>query len=251
MNTNNAMIIKKRLPITILLAISLLLTTLAVPSSMVYAGEAPVDGDLSLEEGAKPYVQSAEDKKLLDEKNADVEANVPDDAGIVPFADTWYKLAIPLYTQSNGYYCGPATVKEVVQFHKGSSSSQATYAKKLGTTSDGTDMTKIPSVLSAESGRKYVYASIEDQATWKKRIIRNITGTKLAVVMDIKTTKDFWRYATSGHFLAIRGYKGTASTVSNVQMSDPHPDCSGEYYVKTAANAYKANNSHWRKAMIW
>lgn len=91
------------------------------------------------------------------------------------------ELAGPWFKQQNGYYCGPATVKQVLHYINNVSSTQDTYASELGTTSAGTDMTGIPGVLNSHiSGYEYNYYDIGTAATylygannahWRKAII--------------------------------------------------------------------------------
>lgn len=237
------------------LLVLMLCTTLF--SSTAFASETGVDGDLSLAEGAQEYIPTAEDIALEAEKTAEMEAYFAElkenNAGIsLAATNTWYYLSssFPLNKQETSYYCGPATVREVVRYHNGSASSQSTYASSLGTTTSGTDMTKIAPVLKSETGKNYVYADIVSQTRWETRIMNNINNTNMAVVMDIATDTSFWKYSTSGHFLPIYGYYGTTDDVVKVEMADPHPTYCSRYVV-TADNAYKANSNHWRQAMIW
>lgn len=42
----------------------------------------------------------------------------------------------PIYEQINRYYCGPATIKQAIQYITGSSASQETYGSNMGTNSE-------------------------------------------------------------------------------------------------------------------
>lgn len=68
------------------------------------------------------------------------------------------KLSVTNYRQDNDYYCGPANVKQVVQYLNGSSASQSTYASYMGTNStDGTYVYAIRNALNNYTSQSYSY----------------------------------------------------------------------------------------------
>ena len=159
-------------------------------------------------------------------------------------------MDVPVYTQINGYYCGPATVKEVLQYYNGTSSSQKTYAKELGTTKDGTDMTKIPDVLNNhENKNNYLYNQFDSWSDWD-RYVKFDMENNYPTVIDINSSKcKFWRYKTTGHYMCISGYDDSGST-TYAYVADPHNRYSGTYEYN-ADYVYEVNNDHWRHAVIW
>jgi len=221
------------------------------------ASEIIIDGDLTIEEGASPHTPSAVEKAAEANKTkeaTDFANKLQKEFATTKAASTSVTLKMVAYKQEYTYYCGPATVKEVVQYFKGTSSSQAFYATKLGTISAGTVMTNIPGVLRTYTGKNYIYSEgITSVSTWQAWLLLDIThqSYKWPVVLDIATTKDFWPYKTSGHYVAVSGLVYTGSTVNNVYICDCHPSYTNAYYNATRDKAFKANVSHWRKAMVW
>ena len=69
------------------------------------------------------------------------------------------KLSVTAYEQEKSYWCGPANIKQVIQYINGSSSSQSTYASSMGTNStDGTYVYKMVNELNKrQSDFKYAY----------------------------------------------------------------------------------------------
>lgn len=203
-----------------------------------------VDGDLSLEEGAQEFIITSEDRLKSQERLSyafAVRTNFP----------SYTELDVPWFQQQNSYYCGPATVKQVLHYINGISLTQDQYAQALGTTTDGTDMTCIPSVLNASlNNETYAYDSIGTSATWLM-IVRTSLYDNRPAILDIKTTNytdgsDGFPYSSSGHFVNVSGYNGVSA---RVRITDPN-DPSGTHWYPVSV-LYGANNDHWRKAIIW
>ncbi|WP_346428438.1 C39 family peptidase [Brevibacillus halotolerans] len=77
-------------------------------------------------------------------------------------------IGIKGFEQETSYWCGPATVKQVLHYINGSSKSQKSYAKELGTTTDGTDFSLIDDVLNDnQSKNKYVYTTHDSDQKYK------------------------------------------------------------------------------------
>lgn len=109
------------------------------------------NGDFSLEEGAEVYIFTPEERI-----KSQVRLALTNQMQITFPAHT--ELSDPWFKQQNGHYCGSATVKQVLHYINGISQSQDDYAQELGTTSAGTDMTRIPEVLNSHiSGYEYAY----------------------------------------------------------------------------------------------
>ena len=242
--------------IILLISIALILSTGATLYS--YADEQDryaltdtynaVDGDRSIEEGDVPYVQTKEDQILLAQKTKAMNALLLKESTQPSSKAYGYKyLNVPLFTQQNNYYCGPANVKQVVHYHNGSSNSQDTYARSLGTSTAGTTMTDIPPLLRSQTGKNYVYAAIGSSSTWTSRVGTNILYNNMAVVIDIIANTSYWRYNTNdGHYVTIHGvyHNGTAASVTDVAICDPHNVYPNRYYYRTVNQAYTANNNH-------
>ena len=92
---------------------------------------------------AKMKIINEENNSLKVERNA--YGNSLEDDELVS-TETIYparKLNMKSCKQINGYYCGPATTKQTLQYLTGKSYKQGDIAKALGTTKDGTDGTQI------------------------------------------------------------------------------------------------------------
>lgn len=200
-----------------------------------------LDGDLSLEEGAEVYIYTAEERIKSQARLAlanQMRITFP----------TYTELSGPWFKQQNGYYCGPATVKQVLHYINGVSQSQDDYAAELGTTSAGTDMTRIPGVLNSHiSGYEYAYDDIGTAATWLNIVRTSLYNNKPAI-LDINTVgrKPPFPYESEGHFVNVSGYDGVNA---KVRITDPYDDEQKRWY--SVNDLYGANSAHWRKAIIW
>ncbi len=234
----------------------------------VYADEEEIeDGDLSLEEGAEVYYMTDEEKVLLATKihkaNLHLLSSETSDSentrSLIEFS-----LSVPRYQQENGYYCGPATVKEILQYYNGSSLTQSQYASALGTTTLGTDMPIITSVLNNNLSSNISPYSYDDTWTsfseWSTRV-KYAIDTGHPVVVDINSSAGYASlpYASStGHYLAIIGYcyNPPFSSLSLVKVADPSSACNSYYSNQgslwySASDLFSANAAHFRHAIIW
>lgn len=200
-----------------------------------------INGDLSIEEGAIPYKATLEDQKILKQK-MDAILPLSDPEGVTK------TISVPVFEQQNSYYCGPATVKQVVHFLNGSSNNQNYYANLLGTTTAGTDMTVIDDVLRDLTGEYYVYSSIGTSAQWRSKVYHSIDAS-MPAVLDINTVNNSaFPYNSDGHFVNTSGYDTKIG--DRVRITDPYgPGLGNRWYDAVAL--YNANNAHWRKAIIW
>lgn len=228
---------------------SLIFTSFLVASNTALASSEDVNGDLTYEEGAEVYVQTKEDSRILQEKLEEIESynkNKLNSLSYIPDGEV-FTLSVPIYQQINGYYCGPATVKQVAQFVKGKSSSQDYYAGQLGTTRSGTDMTKITSFLKNNVKSTYTYSNIGTHADWMNKVRYGMVN-KMPAVLDINTNNvSAFPYNSSGHFVNTSGYD---TKTFRVRISDPFgPGLGNRWY--NSRDVYNANNNHFRKAIIW
>lgn len=183
-----------------LVALSLLLSSVHFSFQPVLASDKAViaksehvDGDLSPEEGAKPYKPSKKDIEMLEKKSLELKS-LESKSGKNSLASINQILNVPVFRQINGYYCGPATVKQVLHYLNGWSLSQEEYGAMLGTTSAGTNMTDIPRVLNANQSKAYyMYQEINNFTDWYVRVDFDITRGN-PVIIDIKATQaDKWK----------------------------------------------------------
>ncbi len=204
-----------------------------------------VDGDLSLSEGAKPYVASNKDVAMDQKKLKELKSR---QNNIV--SRTVYRvLNVPCYIQENNHYCGPTTVKSILNYRNGTSLSQSQYASQLGTTDSGTTMTNIPGVLNSHQNyMSYIYYEFDNYLDWYVRVGLDIQND-IPLVIDIASEESNWMYSTSGHYMSISGYDDSSST-KYAYITDSHPTYYG-LYMLPAEQVYTVNRNHWRSAIIW
>lgn len=216
----------------------------------IVASAEEINGDMTIEEGAQVYIESDQDRELRERKEAEIQSGV----SVCSTTSEYTLLNVTVFMQENGYYCGPATVKQVVHYIMGTSGTQSYYAGQLGTTEDGTDMTKIPGVLNAAIGEEYfVYDPIDSKDEWMTEISRSIALGRPAI-LDINTTAltAVFPYSTTGHFVNLSGED--AITTDGDGYYFRIADCSrlvGAHSWYTKDDLYQANYNHFRKAYIW
>lgn len=165
-------------------------------------------------------------------------------------------LAVPSFEQSTSYYCGPATVKQVLHYLKGTSSSQGTYATQLGTTTSGTDFSLVDNVLNSnQSSKTYVYSSIGSYSNWTDTIDVNLTSSK-PTVLDLSITPSYMPKYTrniAGHILNTSGVDSRTSP-KKIRLTDPFDQDNRGVTLgniwHTHSGVYSANNAHFRAAFI-
>lgn len=223
----------------------ILLMLLSVFSTVNVTQATVFNGDMTIEEGADISV-SNEEHKLNEEKlqamNVWLSSRVS--------GASYMNLAVPTCQQETNYYCGPATVQQTLKFHMNSVPSQTVLANQLGTTTDGTDMTKISGVLNNNLGyTQYSLISIGTQTDWINKVTYALSINK-PVILDIKATSNSgWPYTTAGHFLNVSGYD-RRTTTAKTKITDPWIGKLGDTWYNTST-VYAVNNAHFRQAMIW
>ena len=204
-----------------------------------------------------PDKMSAEQVKAAAEKEAEINSKV----NIMADPDGVYKtIGVPSYKQEKNYWCGPATVKQVVGFLKGSSSSQSTYASQLGTTTDGTEFSKVDDILNKnQSKNTYVYISIGSYSNWSNKIEYALSKNYPAV-LDLKISPSYMpKYTSSvaGHILNVSGVDSTLRTSSSalVRLTDPFDQGGRGVTLGNVwhphKGVYNANNAHFRQALLY
>ncbi len=201
-------------------------------------------GDMTYDEGAEVYIPTEEQIRHAQEKELAM-LNTP-----VPQTEGFKTLAVTCYPQDEDYYCGPATVKQVLHFLTGENYPQSVYAEGLGTKEAGTDFSKIPNYVNGRIGSNYyVFVPIINIDNWYSKI-RWDTNNGYPVFLDINTNSvaDI-PYNVEGHIVNVSGYNELESEVK-VRITDPYQKALGNnWYAKS--ELYKANNAHFLQAMIW
>jgi hypothetical protein len=182
------------------------------------------------------------------------------------------------YRQEKSYWCGPASARQTLGFHKkrsGSSKtlpSQTALANMMGTTTSGSVTTKIASALNSYDsifGRVWYLASDIANTTNPYHTFVNRIGTQLRSItpnpttpITLMQTKYIPRYAghSSRHYMTISGIDDRTSPM---KMRSVDPNITSKYYgiqwdnVGTTRNnglcraCYQADLGGTNRAMAW
>lgn len=156
--------------------------------------------------------------------------------------------------QSNSYYCGPASVRNVLLSVNGSSPSQSALATSMGTTSaEGTYVYKVANELASRTGFNYVSQRVYDRSVGNSVVSAIDSG--YIPIYNVNTKSLNGRYTfSSGHYVVGTGYDYAAtgsSGYTNVQYFDVYygSNVTGYRWVSATNmdNAIKANLGYY----IW
>jgi hypothetical protein len=165
-------------------------------------------------------------------------------------------INVPNFKQETTYYCGPATTKQTMQYINGSSQTQSQIASALGTTSDGTDGTKIVTYLNNNQKRNsYTIATDLSVDGFKDRIYKSVAVFNSPMVLRVKftnTSGNSWKYSTTGHFMNVSGF---TQDINTVRVTDPNiknvnPSASDQYYV-SFSELRQAELDHFAQHYYW
>lgn len=156
-------------------------------------------------------------------------------------------LGMKYFKQQTHYYCGPATAYQTIYFHNGSSPSQDTIAKALGTTTAGTDGTRIPKYVNTQLDRvEYFIYQVNNEDGMRSAIDTDMrSGYPAMLRVCIQGTTDFG-YTTNGHFLNVGGQTAGATkyTIVDPYYGYDHGPKSSHYEV-SSNQVYKAIKNHF------
>ena len=239
----------------------LALIVVGLPRQYVHADEPEnmeVNGDLLFETEGEPRERTLDEILLENWKNYQLEQSLLQTGnGLMgPVGPSYNVLGVPCYQQINPYYCGPASVKEVLQYKKGTSNTQSYYASLLQTATTGaypgTVKENIPGVLNSQLGyTHYVISNTSSFSLWKNRVENGINNT-FPIILDIATNDNSMPYTTAGHFLVVSGFAFDPgnTTLASVYVADPHPIYYGTAWY-SAGTIWQANANHSQPAFIW
>lgn len=150
------------------------------------------------------------------------------------------------YQQERTYWCGPASARQSLSFHKASSGSgtalpsQTALAGRIGTTESGSTTTRIASALDSYkptfgSNYNYIASDISDTASPYETFVNRI-GTQLRSIclnptapVILAQTAYIPRYNghASRHYMTVSGIN---DNVSPMVMRDVDPNYNSSYY---------------------
>lgn len=209
---------------------------------ITFAEEILCGGDIPV---GNDYQMTPEEEKAIEEKLEALEIWKNQRA-----QSTFATIGVPCYQQENRNYCGPATVKQVVQYLNGTSQPQKYYADLLGTNEKGTVQSKIATVLRNVTGKNYQYYPFEGIGKWTDCVCWGI-DFKMPAILDINTEwVPEWKYETRGHFLNVSGYDLRNTAKKQIRVTDPFWEGLGNNWY-TLNSVFNANNNHGNRAIVW
>lgn len=197
--------------------IALLLTTLLLGTTKVFALENlnEIDNYLLINSESKEKYelnQQISEQRLNQIKLDSSNGIMPSGGG--SFISLTYLTGkeYPNYRQETSYWCGPASIKQAVQWINNTSNSQQVYATSMGTNSkEGSYVWKMARELNnRQSQHSYVYVDISTmnnkQDFWLM-VQNDILMEKVPAIAHAKTNI-FYMYngKNLGHYLTLTGY---------------------------------------------
>lgn len=191
---------------------------------------------------------------------------------VIPFSGEYYTLNLTNYKQEETHWCGPASTRQSLSFHRsdgtgGAVPSQTTLAAQLNTDNDGATTTSaIANVLTSYSGTwgrnlTYIASDISDQnnpqQTLRWRITWDLGGQtyKYAPILLVRT-QHLAKYGSHSvrHYVTVSGYDNRGS--EKVRYADPHHNNNyfGVYWDSFSniyQAVYSADIQASSKAMAW
>lgn len=228
---------KKVLPIVLLVFtfIANVNNTYAIDSTLVTdTGVCTEDTDVALSsEEISEMNKKINDTINLIDPNEDY---LGTESGIIPYAtyvDYNYFITVSNYTQETSYYCGPASVRQSLSFHKSNGNistslpSQSTLASKIGTTTSGSASSSMATALNAYKStfkipQSYVAVDILDKSDpdgFLAEALKNMLSNKYtAPIILIDTGNNYGISQYKGVY--IRHYNTVSGLTEKVNIQN-------------------------------
>ena len=200
------------------------ITTLVIIASLIFIPSVKAEEDyITLNQGPKDVVKENEkvketfkekyekfqkelQVKYNSQKNPTTRSSVYESVQFMNY---------PNYAQEKNYYCGPATIKQALQFLTGSSLAQSTYASHMSTDSQGsTYVYQMTNELKRYLGSTAAFHEIAGTTT--SEAIGNLQGYgqmqyvegKPMILHSLTNTLYMYNGRSTGHYLTAIGYGG-------------------------------------------
>ena len=167
--------------------------------------------------------------------------------------------------QRRSYWCGPATMQMIAWGWKKEKQTQKHWARKLGTTTDGSSISSLARTINRSTGwdkkkraGKYIVLDIGNYSfkKWLLLNMRHIVDYRAPVVLHPVLHKKYYPYLdddASGHFQVGRGYdkRGKKPTQVgyfepwNQQRFDPSEPYIDRVQWRSAYKSFRANKAHF------
>lgn len=138
-----------------------------------------------------------------------------------------YRIALLHFRQENGYYCGPATLKQTINYLSSGANNptQSALAQAIGTTTAGSSSTRMAQWLDSQ-GYPYYSVSVSTMTLddISEYVYTDIMYYDNPLFGGISTTSSNWLYPTGGHLLNISGiqYNNSVSSDIEIEFTDPY-----------------------------
>lgn len=168
-------------------------------------------------------------------------------------------LYTPSHLQERAYWCGPATC-QIITHYWGRLVPQWAFAQYMGTTTAGTDFSKVDDALRYYSFKSYWYVSgIDDWSAFMDQCEYGLGEKRNPMAIVVKIEGDDWpfyEFDHSGHILPIEAFDERI-TPYKVRVNDPYDEAyyagGGDTYGHTTYPAYVVQKGvalHWRQAVV-
>jgi hypothetical protein len=164
------------------------------------------------------------------------------------------------HPQERTYWCGPASVQTIESYFYGPCHTQAQIAALLGTTTNGTDFTRVDDVLRSITGQTYWYwGPITTWADYTMFLDYGIGWKHHPIAADVTIDGSYWPnyvYDHAGHIVPLEAYDFRVSPYQ-VRLDDPYDEAhwagGGATLGHRTYKAYVIWNGlyhHFRHAMV-
>lgn len=247
---------KKRKLIPRVALASTIFTALLLPQTVM--GEGTGDDPRMIEDVKTEKQVKAEKEKLRKvREHITNKREAAESEGKVSALGLFRVISVPSFEQETSYWCGPATVKQVLDYINGTSKSQRYYADELGTTKDGTVFSVVDDVLNDHQDENYyVYTThdSDEQSKFNDKIEWGIDNGYPSI-LDLKNDPDYmpkYTRSVAGHIVNTSGYDWDDW---EIRITDPFDQGNRGVTLGNvwhpADGIWEANQAHFRQAMIW
>ena len=166
--------------------------------------------------------------------------------------------------QTRSYWCGPTSMQMIAWGWYGKDGGQGKWARRLGTTTSGTDIGSIVRVINDATGwdqKKYAgpYITLDigkfTYHQWYLLVMRHIHDYHAPIVMHPILLKRYFPYLdddASGHYQVGRGYTKRGDKTNlisyfepwNQQRFDPSEPFISRVQWRGAYKSFRANKAH-------
>jgi hypothetical protein len=166
-------------------------------------------------------------------------------------------LATPGVRQERTYWCGPATV-QCISWYFGTGGPQSAFARFLGTTTSGTNFSRVDDALRYYTGKPYYYyGDLTYGPTFYGKLADTIKYHAMPVAADmniIGSLFPYYMFDHPGHIVPVEGFDWRNSTL---RLNDVYDEerwaAGGDTWGRTTYPRdviWRGVATHWRRAIV-